>query len=53
MSFSGILTYFEDVVEALPHLKLKDTAYNNEDEELDEEELARRKRKSNKNQFNR
>ncbi len=36
MSFSGILTYFEDVIEALPHLKLKDTAYNLLDEDLDE-----------------
>lgn len=36
MSFSGILTYFEDVIEALPHLKLKDTAYNSLDEDLDE-----------------
>lgn len=30
MSFSGILTYFEDVVEALPHLKQKQFQYNDD-----------------------
>lgn len=36
MSFSGILSYFEDVVELLPHLKLPTPQ---QEGELDEEEL--------------
>lgn len=45
MSFSGILTYFEEVLEILPHLKLPEPEYNSE---LDEEEMLRRKRKKGK-----
>ncbi len=46
MSFSGILTYFEEVIELLPHLKLPEPATVGTD--VDEEELQRRKRKKNK-----
>ena len=53
MSFSGILTYFEDVISLLPHLKIQDKTNYDSEEELDEEELNRRKRKTNKNQGNR
>ncbi len=31
MSFSGILTYIEDVIELLPHLKLPDPTVKEED----------------------
>jgi hypothetical protein len=40
MSFSGILSYFETVVEYLPHLKLPDLTTNG-----DTDNLERRKRK--------
>lgn len=45
MSFSGILTYFEEVIEILPHLKLPEPATVGD---LDEEEMLRRKRKKGK-----
>lgn len=35
MSFSGILTYFEEVIDLLPHLKLPDPV-SVEDKELNE-----------------
>ena len=44
MSFSGILTYFEEVLEVFPHLKLPDPPVG-EDED---EEMGRRKRKQGK-----
>ena len=49
MSFSGILTYIEDVIELLPHLKLPNPPAEGE---IDEDELDRRRRKKGK-QLNR
>ena len=46
MSFSGILTYFEDVLELLTHLKLPNPPTGEGD--IDEEELERRRRKKAK-----
>ena len=43
MSFSGILSYMEDVIELFPHLKLPDPVEGDV-----EEEMERRKRKKNK-----
>ena len=43
MSCSGILSYMEDVVELLPHLKLPDPVEGDM-----EEEMERRKRKKTK-----
>lgn len=44
MSFSGILSYIEDVLELVPHLKLPDP------EPSEHEDLERRKRKKGKQQ---
>lgn len=45
MSFSGILTFMEDVVEILPHLKVPDPTEG----QPEDEEMERRKRKKAKN----
>jgi N6-L-threonylcarbamoyladenine synthase len=51
ISFSGILTYFEEVVEHFPHLKLEVANNINEaEEEVDEEEVRRRRKKKQKKQ---
>jgi hypothetical protein len=45
MSFSGILSYIEDVIELVPHLKLPDPEPSEHHEDLE-----RRKRKKGKQQ---
>jgi len=52
MSFSGLLTYFEDIVLNYPHLVKVTINEKGKESDLDIEELNRRKRKQPKKSLN-
>lgn len=53
ISFSGILTYFEDIIEEFPHLRLPlDAGTLGEESDADSEELERRRKKKQRGSNN-